>query len=61
MLEDEGSLERPLVDLGTMAVIYNIHFKQYNKGRNQVTQLILNAMWRNVYVFYHAQYLDSPF
>jgi hypothetical protein len=42
---------RPLMDLGTMAVMYNIHFKHYNKGRKQVTQLIFNALWKNVYVF----------
>jgi len=38
-----------------------MNFGVYSKGKKQVTQLILNMVWNNVYMAYEVEHFDSPF
>jgi hypothetical protein len=40
---------------------FDMNFGVYSKGRKQVTQLILNMVWKNVYMAYEVEHFDSPF
>jgi hypothetical protein len=49
------------IQLNTLAVVYNLHFRQYSKGKKKVTQLILSAIWKSVYATYKSRYSNCTF
>jgi hypothetical protein len=44
-----------------MTSFYTMHFTTYNTCKKQVTHLIPNVVWRNVYVDYQKRYAYSMF
>jgi hypothetical protein len=44
-----------------MATSYNVHFVNYNMDKNQVTQVILVAIWKKNYTNYQMVYFDLIF
>jgi hypothetical protein len=38
-----------------------MNFGVYSKGRKQVIELILNMVWKDVYMAYEVEHFDSPF
>jgi hypothetical protein len=42
-----------------MATSYNLYFANYSLGKKQVTQFILDTVWKQVYTDYQTNYLDS--
>jgi hypothetical protein len=44
-----------------MATSYNVHFVNYNMDKNQVTQVILVAIWKKNYTNYQMVYFDLNF
>jgi hypothetical protein len=60
----EEKNHRPIVKLlhfNYLVVPFDMNFGVYSKGRKQVTQLILNMVWKNVYMAYEVEHFDSPF
>ncbi len=61
---EEGKNHRPIVKLlhfNYLVVPIDMNFGVYSKGRKQVTQLILNMVWKNVYMAYEVEHFDSHF
>lgn len=42
-----------------MAIFYNLHFANYNLGKNRVVQFIIVSMWKQLYINYQMTYLNS--
>lgn len=49
------------MQLSTLVVMYNLHFGQYSKNKEKLIQLILNAIWKNVYATYKLKYSNCTF
>jgi len=47
--------------LNTMLASYHWHFVKYSKDNKQVTQLILNLVWKAIYDEYKEIYLNLVF
>jgi hypothetical protein len=42
-----------------MAIFYNLQFANYNLGKNQVVQFIIDSVWKQLYINYQVTYPNS--